>query len=146
MTRYKKAILIGTPVVALVAFWGYQLSQSWSNLGQIVDSVNAPEPISPERAAAPEAENAVSVGALSGRASPEFPAADPNAPTSSSASPAELRQEIFELRRELSRVLIDDQELYASLDEMFEVEDEDLLRDNMQILRETFLSDNAVIE
>lgn len=53
----------------------------------------------------------------------------------------DLDTEIAELKRELAVELRDDPELLASLDEMFDESDEEVLRENLILLREAFLSD-----
>ena len=145
LTRNRITVAIGAIVLVVLAFWGYQFSRSVGNLGQMLGGSEAPAPPGPYNdvpySDAPGSSTAE--GAQISESVPEI-ARPGSADTTAAdrADPADLRQEVLEVRREVSRVLVNDPELLASLDELFDEPDEDILRENLEILREAFLDNN----
>jgi hypothetical protein len=135
LTGKNKILAIGAVILVLLGIWGYQMARTLGNFGQLLGGADAPGNGVDEnpRGSVLEPEGARPV------------ITDVTVTVTDTAEPVDLRQEVLEVRREVSRVLVNDPELYASLDELFDETDEDRLRENLQILREAFLSDSADI-
>ena len=125
--------LVALLFAGLVAFGGFRFWQGWNELGDTFGGIGER---TPERPSPSTDDSAAPEGGEDPRDTSDRPMP---AGTDADTDP---REEALALRRELSRVLVNDPELFASLDEMFDEPDEELLRENLTLLREAFLTES----
>lgn len=138
ITTRRTLVVFGALLLATLAFTGYRLAASWSNLGSTMGGIAVPrssgsggsQPADPPRMRS----------ATDNTASELSPAPNPAAPERE-AIQTDLSQQALELRWQLRDALAQDPELLASLDEMLEEPDQDILRENLELLRDAFLTD-----